>query len=527
MGNDLAQRPARRPLDRQSYKPVKTVRTTVMVTGIIILSKLLGFVREMVMAAYFGRGIESDAYVTAYGILSIMTLLFSAGIASTFIPIYTRTLMRQGRRGADMYASNILTIYCIAGILGSILAYFGAPWICSLIYRTPSAEGLQLTIDLTRLMYPSLAFWAMTGVLCNVLNAREQFIPEQLMGFVLSACLIFACVTFQDIRSVAIAVSVVGVLQFLLLLPFLRGHFRYVPGLRLSDRRMRRTFFLAIPALISMAFDEINHQIDRVIGTGLGTGVVTALSKSYTLVTTALGILVVPITTIMFSRLSKIAANRNRKLFVKTVRQSIETIALITLPVIVICVLMRNDLIALAYQRGAFTADDTAFTAPVFACYILGLFTFGLRSFLTRVFYALQDTRTPMVVGICSVVLNIGLNLLFSRFWGAMGLTLATSLSSVVGSMVLLSLMHRKLGRIGLSSMMNQFFRIFIALALCALVVLGLMHWMPAATGSLALLGRLGVTALASLLVYFIACAFLRVRAVHDLLRMVLFRNRR
>lgn len=498
-----------------------------MVTGIIILSKLLGFVREMVMAAYFGRGLQSDAYVTAYGILSIMTLLFSAGIASTFIPIYTRTLMRQGQRGADMYASNILTLYCIAGILGSILAYFGAPWICSLIYRTPSAEGLQLTIDLTRLMYPSLAFWAMTGVLCNVLNAREQFIPEQLMGFILSICLIFACVTFKDIRSVAIAVSVVGVLQFVILLPFLRGHFHYVPGLRLSDKRMQRTFLLAVPALISMAFDEINHQIDRVIGTGLGLGVVTALSKSYALVTTALGILVVPITTIMFSRLSKIAANRNRKLFVKTVRQSIETIALITLPIIAICVLMRNDLIALAYQRGAFTADDTAFTAPVFACYILGLFTFGLRSFLTRVFYALQDTRTPMLVGICSVIFNIGLNLIFSKIWGAMGLTLATSLSSMIGSMVLLTLLHHKLGKIGLSAMLNQFFRIAIALALGVLLVLALQRFLPTGTGAMVLLMRLGVTTLVSLLVYFIACAFLRVRAVHDLLRMVLFRNRR
>ena len=498
-----------------------------MVTGIIILSKLLGFVREMVMAAYFGRGLQSDAYVTAYGILSIMTLLFSAGIASTFIPIYTRTLMRQGQRGADSYASNILTMYCIAGILGSILAYFGAPWICSLIYRTPSAEGLQLTIDLTRLMYPSLAFWAMTGVLCNVLNAREQFIPEQLMGFILSVCLIFACVTFKDIRSVAIAVSVVGVLQFVILLPFLRGHFHYVPGLRLSDRRMQRTFLLAVPALISMAFDEINHQIDRVIGTGLGLGVVTALSKSYALVTTALGILVVPITTIMFSRLSKIAAGRNRKLFVKTVRQSIETIALITLPIIVLCVLMRDDLIALAYQRGAFTADDTAFTAPVFACYILGLFTFGLRSFLTRVFYALQDTRTPMIVGICSVIVNICLNLVLSKIWGAMGLTLATSFSSVVGSMALLTLLHHKLGKIGLSAMFNQFFRIFIALALCVLVVLGLQSVLPSGAGAMVLLLRLGTSALASLLVYFVACAFLRVRAVHDLLRMVLFRSRR
>lgn len=196
-----------------------------VVTLIIAASKLLGFVREMVMAAYFGRGVESDAFVTAYGIFSIMTLLFSAGIASTFIPIYTKTRLREGQLAADRYASQVVTLYFVAGLIGSLLAYLFAPAICSLIYR--AEVGVELTIQLTRMMYPSLAFYAVTGVLCNLLNAREKFIPEQLLGFILSACLITAIVMFRDIRMVGIAVSVTGVMQTIILLPFLRGHFRY------------------------------------------------------------------------------------------------------------------------------------------------------------------------------------------------------------------------------------------------------------------------------------------------------------
>ena len=264
------------------------LKTTMVVTLIIAASKLLGFVREMVMAAYFGRGVESDAFVTAYGIFSIMTLLFSAGIASTFIPIYTKTRLREGQLAADRYASQVVTLYFVAGLIGSLLAYLFAPAICSLIYR--AEVGVELTIQLTRMMYPSLAFYAVTGVLCNLLNAREKFIPEQLLGFILSACLITAIVMFRDIRMVGIAVSVTGVMQTIILLPFLRGHFRYRPYLTIREPKIRRTFILAIPALISMAFDEINHQIDRMIGSSLGVGVVTALSKSYSLVTTALGI---------------------------------------------------------------------------------------------------------------------------------------------------------------------------------------------------------------------------------------------
>jgi putative peptidoglycan lipid II flippase len=140
--------------------------------------------------------------------------------------MYMRARTRQGQKAADKYASNMLTLYLLAGLAASAMMYFLAPLICTLVFRAP--QGLDLTIQLTRMMYPTLAFYAMTGVLFNILNARERFIPEQLMGFVLSLCLIAACM-FRNIRIAAIAVAVVAVVQFLLLLPFLRGQFRYYP----------------------------------------------------------------------------------------------------------------------------------------------------------------------------------------------------------------------------------------------------------------------------------------------------------
>ena len=492
-----------------------------VVTLIIAASKLLGFVREMVMAAYFGRGEKADAFVTAYGIFSIMTLLFSAGIASTFIPIYTKTRLREGQLAADRYASQVVTLYFVAGLIGSLLAYLFAPAICSLIYR--AEVGVELTIQLTRMMYPSLAFYAVTGVLCNLLNAREKFIPGiKLLGFILSACLITAIVTFRDIRMVGIAVSVTGVMQTIILSPFLRGHFRYRPHLTIREPKIRRTFILAIPALISMAFDEINHQIDRMIGSSLGVGVVTALSKSYSLVTTALGILIVPITTITFSRLSRIVAKRKKNEFGQAVRQSIEIIALITLPVIILGVVMQKDIIAVAFQRGAFTAEDTAFTAPVFGMYIAGLFFFGLRNFLSRVFYSLQDTRTRMRVGIVSVCVNIVLNLTLSRVIGAMGLTLATTTAALTGAALQLILLHKKMGSLGLRSVVGQVIRIIISLAAATGILLLVLSFLPAHNGeTLTGLLRLFAGAASFLVVYLGATMALGVRSTRQLIHMI------
>ena len=139
------------------------LKTTMVVTLIIAASKLLGFVREMVMAAYFGRGVESDAFVTAYGIFSIMTLLFSAGIASTFIPIYTKTRLKEGQSAADWYASRVVTLYFVAGLIGSALAYIFAPAICSLM------KSMALLVIVFFCEYPLLILLAISILLVSPL----------------------------------------------------------------------------------------------------------------------------------------------------------------------------------------------------------------------------------------------------------------------------------------------------------------------------------------------------------------------
>ncbi len=499
------------------------MKSALVVSIIIALSKLTGFIREMIMAAVFGRGVESDAYVSAYSILSLLTLLFSAGLSSTFIPMYVRARLRDGERQADGYASNMLTLYMVAGLIGSVLAYIFAPAICRLVFRAP--QGLDLTIELTRLMYPTLAFYAMTGVLFNVLNARERFIPEQLAGFVLSGFLISACLLFRDIRIVAIAVAVVGVAQFVLALPFLKGQFRYYPSLKLSDPRLKRTFLLAIPAIISLSLGTINHQVDCAVGSALGNGVITTLNKSYSLVATVLGILVVPISTITFSRLSKIAVDRNRKLFVDSMRSSLETIIMVTLPVTVIAVLLSSDIIAVAYQRGAFSAADTAFTAPVFAYYIAGVMPFGVSNLLNRVFYARQDTKTPMVISITSVSINVGLDFVLAPYFGAVGIVVATTVAGIYACVVQLWMLHRKIGNIGLKSTMMQGLRIVLAIAIALAVTMVLATLFPGVRGTWPRLLKLATLSLAFFTVYIPMGLLFGVRELRNIVGRLLHRD--
>lgn len=481
----------------------KTVKVTMTITFIIILSKAVGFIREMVISAQFGQSVQSDAYSTAYGILSIFTVIFSAGISSTFIPIYTKTRIDSGKKGADIYASNILNLYIIAGAVVSVIAYIFAPQLCALIWH--GEEGLELIVTLTRLMLPSLAFWAMSGVLINVLDANKHFVPEQLVGFALSGCCIVACFLFKSIEALSIATAITAVVQVLMLIPFAKKDFKYLPRLNIADTSVKRTFILAMPALISMAFDELNHQSDRVFGSMMGIGTVTALRNSYTLVQTALGVLIVPITTVMFSQLSSYVAKNEMVKLKETVRRSIEVIAFVTIPIIIVCMINSVDIIAIFYQRGNFTPADSAFTGPVFACYILGIFAFGLRNFLTRVFYSLQLTKIPMFIGIISVGVNIALDFVFMKPLGAYGLTLATSLASGLSAVLMLVFIRKKLGGIHLNESVKEFIKIAVSAVACFAAAYIIANVVTIdGTGFGASFARFAVSALPALLVYIV-----------------------
>lgn len=504
----------------------KLLRTTMLLTFIIILSKIAGFAREMIMASTFGLTIESDAYGVAYSILSIFTILFGAAIGSTFIPIYTKALVEKGDLYANEYASNVFNLYVIVAVLTSIAAYIFAPFITAVMWRNP--EGGELVTSLTRLMLPSLVCWCVSGVLVNLLDARKHFVPEQLIGFALSFCVIVACLAFGTIEAVSVATSITALVQVFILAPFLRGQFRWRPVLNLKSRRLRTTFILALPALISVAFDEINHAADKIFGSEIGIGVVSSLTKSYTLVQTAISVLVIPITTVMFTQLSQYAAKNQMDDLKDTVRASIEIVAFITLPIIVLCVVMSTDVIGVFYQRGSFTYEDTLFTAPVFAFYIVGIFGFGLRNFLTRVFYAIQKTRIPMYLGIISVSLNIFLDWMWKDTLGARGLTLATSVASLTGGILMLIVLRRHIGPFGAKRSVLEFIKMFVAAGVSGAAVWFAVNHIPVqGPGFSQALARLLTGVLVGLLAY-IGCALaLRIHETKRVLDMFRRRLRR
>lgn len=444
----------------------KTVKTTLMITLIIFISKAFGFIREMIMAAYFGAGVESDAYFMASGIVFVLVLLFMSCINATFVPIYIEARYKNGHESANRYANNTLHFFILIAIGVSALSYAAAPLIVRLIAFGFDAHALLLTTQLARIMFPALAFGVIALVFGSLLNARERFIPQQLVGFAMSICLIFPILFFaKDYGILAAAYGFVAacLFQVLILLPFMRGLYTYVPVLDLSDKRLRQTLKLALPAVLSMAVNEVNHMIDRALASSLPSGSVAALNYSFKLITFVLGVFVVPITTIMFSRMSAYAAKNDKRSISAIVRRCAEIVALVVLPISAIAIALSTEVIQAVYQRGAFDATAVAMTATAFVYYLIGVFFFGLRDVLNRAFYSIQDTSTPMKLGALSVGINIVLCLILVKVMGIGGLALAASISALVGSGLMLLMLRKRLGRLNLMSTIGQLALVIMA----------------------------------------------------------------
>lgn len=498
----------------------RAFKATMLVTGVIILSKVFGFVRDMMLANYFGTGMANDAYVSAYSLFYLPVLLFNSCISATLIPLYVQERDQHSLRQANRFASNTLNLFALAALVIAALFYALARPLVRVIYVGFDPQKADLTVRLVRVMLLSLAFNVTSISLASLLNAAEKYIAAQLTGFPLSLCVMAACLFFSQrhgIEAVSWGVFAANILQFIILIPFLRGWFRYTPVMNFGDRRFHKLVALAGPAMLSMGISELNHMIDHALASGLNPGDISAMSYAYRLITFLLGVLMVPLTTVMFSKMSRMAAAKDKKGMLETLRHCVLVIALVALPIVAIAVVLRLDAIKFAYMRGCFDMHSARVTADILMCYVVGVPAFGLRDFLNRVFHALQDTKTPFRVSCLVVALNIALNLALRVFLGANGLALATSIAGTAGMAALLLLLRKRFRRLGFRRIVPDLMKIVAATLVCAGTCVAMDRVLPAAMGTGRVFVRLALCAGVSLIVYAVTCWATGVRTLRAL----------
>ncbi len=507
-----------------SSKSSNLLKTTLAVTLLIFVSKAGGFIREIIMASYYGTDAAMDAYNSAYSLYYVPVLLFNSCITSTLIPTYVRMQQEKGLEQANRFGSNVLNLFALAAMAVSVVMFLFAEPIVRITNGGYGLEKQLLTAQLLKIMLPSLVFLVSSIVLSSILNARERYLAAQLTGFPITIALIATTVGFSaqyGIKALAWGVFISGILQVVILLPSLWKTFSYKLHFDVKDKDFQHLLILACPAVLSMAVNELNHLIDRFLATGLGDGVVAGMNFAYKLITFLQGVLLVPLTTIMFSKMSQQAAKDDTKGIAKMVMNCIEVVAMVILPITAICVVMSGDVIRAAYMRGQFDAQSVAITTGPFLFYVIGLIGFGVRDMLNRAFHSIQDTKTPMSNSMITMVLNVILNITLVRVMGANGLALATSLSGLIGAGMMFVRLRRRLGTLGDRNELIELMKILICTIFCTLTCLMLNFVLPQAASSLMAFMRLAVIAMLSIIVYGGALLATNVKSVHSAISMV------
>ncbi len=497
----------------------RMIKTTLAVTLVITFSKTVGFLREMIMAYYFGRNLETDAYNSAYSLFYLPVLLFSSCVTSTLVPMYIRRDNALGRDSANSFASNTLNLFAAFALITSVLMMLFAPALVSVVYPGFEGEAFDLTVKLSRIMFPALCFFVVAVILSTILNAQEHYLAAQLTGLPLSAALITAAIVFTNIEYQAWGIIAAGVLQIVILCPVLFKGFKYSFTFDIYSKSFRRLMKLALPAVLAMAVNELNHMIDRMLASTLNTGDISAMSYAFKLIMFMLGVLVVPLTTISFSRMSKKAVGKNKKALISSARNSVELLMAVILPITAIACVCATQVIRLAYGRGQFDETSVVITGQVFMFYALGVPFFGVRDMLNRVYHSLEDTKVPMRVACISMAINIALNLVLKNVMGVNGLAFATSVAALSGVIMLSVGLNKRLHGIFSRRLVSELIKICLSTLAALGVALLMSNLLPDWRGTARVFLWLVAVGAASLAAYILACAALNVRQITKLLK--------
>ncbi len=473
-----------------------------------ILSKVLGFGREVVLSYVYGASGITDAYLISQTIPTVIFSFISAGIATAYIPLYNRVSRGQGKVKANEFTSNLANFLLLfASIIVGIVLMFTQP-IVTLFASGFVGETLELAVRFTRISVFGIYFTALLSIFAGYLRIHSNYIIPALVGLPMNLIIIASLFlsTTTNVYVVAIGSVLATASQLLLLIPFVRKTgYRYQAVLNVKDEHIKMMLIIGLPVIMGTSVNEINVLVNRTLASGIAVGGISALNYANRLNGFVQGLFVASITAVMYPMISKMAADGNMKGLKASIAEAISTINLLVIPAAIGVMIFPKEIVTFLFGRGAFTSEAIEMTAKALLYYSIGMIAFGLRDILSRAFYALQDTKTPMINATIAVVLNIILNITLSRYMGIGGLALATSIAGIVSALLMFITLRKKIGGFGLKEISISFVKISTASILMGVLALWSFNfWGQALSQNLALILAIGVAVVSyAVLIYF------------------------
>ncbi len=517
-----------------SKKEGNAFRAISLVMILTLAGKLLGLFRDRLMAVTFGSGMETNAFLTASRIPRVFfDVIFASAIAASFIPVFSETLMKKGRRDAMAFAGNFMTVTGLAALLLTALGMLLAEPLIRIFAGGFDAQTAALCVKLTRIMFPTVAFTAVAFSFVGVLQSLGEFNVPALISVIANLVVIAYYYTFNErygIFGLAAAFLTGWFLQGAVQVPSLvRRGFYYRPSLRLGTEGMKKVGLLMLPVLVSTWVQPINLTINTRFGSHLFNGAgVTAVDLSNNLYMIIAGVFVLSVTNVIFPRLSRLSAGNEASAFRQTLDKTVRSSLFIVVPMTAGLMALARPIVELVYGGGAFDAFSVLITSSSLRFVALGMPGYTVQMILSRAYFARQDGRTPLIAGIASIAVNTALSALLVTPLDVTGLALASAAAATVNALVLMIPLEKRRQGFLSRAFAVDLLKMAAAAALTGLAAQGLAGlldgMLPGTAGKLL---TAVVPAGAGAAVYFIATALLGVteaRAAGGLLRRLIKR---
>jgi putative peptidoglycan lipid II flippase len=468
-----------------------STRATGVVGVAILCSRVLGLLRDVIFASLFGAGKYMDAFLTAFRAPNMLRDLFAEGALSTaFVTTFSGRIATDGDQSAWRLASKVATLTVVFMSALTVLGVIFAPALITALAPGFAADKAELTILLTRIMFPFILLVSLAALVMGMLNAKNIFGMPAMASSFFNLGSIIGGVGFgwlldphfgsRALIGLSLGTLVGGLLQLLVQLPSLsRVGFRFKPDFDWRDPGVRKVIALMIPAAIAASAVQVNVAVNSGFASGLGDGPMTWLNNAFRLMQLPLGLFGVAIATVTLPLVSRSAALGNTAEFRGAIAHSLRLVMLLTIPSAIGLFILAEPIISLIYQHGRFTGEATRQTAAALRYYAIGLAAYSGIKVLAPAFYAVGKKQLPMLVSLLSIGVNFGLNWFF-RFqlgWDHRGLALSTSVVAVTNFLLLYLMMRRHAVRLETTALLFTLAKLAIAGLALALVCLGA-QWM-------------------------------------------------
>lgn len=429
------------------------VKSTSVVISMTMISRIFGFIRDMVQASLFGAGIASDAFTVAFKIPNFMRRLFAEGsFSQAFVPVLSEYQKTRSKEEVQQFINAMSGTLGAALCVVTIIGMLAAPWIIRLFAPGFETSGprFDLAVTMLRITFPYLLFISLTAFSGAILNTYSRFwvaaFTPVFLNISMIACAIWLSPQFSaPIIGLAWGVFIAGIVQFAFQWPFLKS-LQLLPKFvfQLSDAGVRRVLKLMVPALFGVSVGQVNLLVDTIFVSLLVVGSPTWLYYSDRLMEFPLGVFGVAISTVILPHLSRHHASQSRESFSLTIDWALRSVLLVGLPAAVMLGVLAGPMLSTLFQHGTFDSHAVVMASQSVMAFAVGIAPFMLVKVLAAGFYAKQDTRTPVRIGVLAMVTNIVFNVALIWPLAHAGIALATSLAAVLNTAFLFYFLRQR-----------------------------------------------------------------------------------